>query len=449
MSERDELLAAAAEVSAESGAALLERPLGEYDDPAVVLADLLAGTGPDGVVVAVTNDADASALVSLLRSDPLQAADATRGRPVGQATAFKLLLEAGFSPDLVRVVPSDLGDMDLTALLAAAAPLWEQQRIDKERAARQLSAGGYVFLCRPIEDVAEDRAVPLAGQRPVTFVACINDDLQLGSNLLASPALAPGGPHQLLTYRGMSSAAEGLNKGLSAAEHELVVFIQQDIYVPSWWPARLVRQWELADGVSGGDGPPWLAGAFGLRYREGGREHVGHVVDRDSLLREQRALPARVDGLDELVLVVPRDTSLRVEPSLGWHLYGTDLALQVHRAEGWTAVLDLPCHHNSLYHRLDESYRHSEAVLATRWPRELPIYTNTSTISEDPRDARMRALVADLEKGHRDFADRGAALLGAESEVARLNEQVVRLNDQVGKMRGRIHRLRGRSDEDA
>ena len=441
MSVREELLRAAGDVAAEVGAVPLDRPLEEYDDPTATLADLWARTPSGGAaVVAVTNGAGAAAIVSMLRADPLRpAVGSGRGcGPLGAATAYKVLLEAGFSPDIARVVPAAPADVDLEALGVAAQPLWSQQRIDPERAARQLATGGYVFVCRPIDDVAVDRAVPVAEQRPVTFVACVNDDLQLRANLLASPALAEDGPHQLLTFRDMTSAAEGLNKGLAQAAHELVVFIQQDIYVPSWWPARLVRQWDLAG--SGADGPPWLAGPFGVRYREGGREHVGHVVDRDHLLREERTLPARVDGLDELALVVPAATTLRVEPSLGWHLYGTDLALQVHREGGWTAVLDLPCHHNSLLHQLDGPYRHSEAVLATRWPRELPIATNSSIIDEDPRDARIAALLAELEKGYRDFAARGAVITEAEAEMARLHEQ-------VEKLQARVRRLRRRAGE--
>lgn len=404
-------------------ATALPRPLSAYDDPLAELRALRDSVAPGGrIVCGTTNAATGDALVQLLRSDPAQAEDYTSApaqQVHGYATAYKLLLEAGFSADIVETLPGAVDE----ALLEAAAPLLAHLRVDGARAARHLGAEAYVLVAEPVDDVAADLAVPVAEQRPVTFVACVNDDLQLAHNLLASPALGEGSPHQLLTYRGMTSAAEGLNRGLAEAEHDLVVFIQQDIYVPSWWPARLWRQWEQASA----DTAPALAGPFGVRYREGGREHVGHAIDRDALLRMPRELPARVDGLDELVLVVPRDTDLRVDPRVGWHLYGTDLAIQAHRAGGWTAVLDLPCHHNSLYSSLDESYRHSEAQLALRWPDELPIVTNTSTIEEDPRDRRVRDLEEFISGRDEEFNQTLAALDDYRAEVARLQEQVAKV----------------------
>ena len=79
-------------------------------------------------------------------------------------------------------------------------------------------------------------------------------------------------------------------------------------------------------------------------------------------------------------------------------------------------------------------------MLATRWPRELPIATNSSIIDEDPRDARIAALLAELEKGYRDYAARGAVITEAEAEMARLHEQ-------VEKLQARVRRLRRRAGE--
>lgn len=432
---------ATARVAASTGATALPHLLGSYDDPLAELRDLRASLPDDGRIACGTlNATSQDALVQLLRGDPAQPAAYTRSSPQhlhGYATAYKLLLEAGFSPDIEETLSAPTSP----DLLEAAAPLLEHLRVDAGRAAQHLGAEGYVLVASPVPDVDVDAAVGVADQRPVTFVACVNDDLQLANNLLASPVFGPGSPHQLLTYRGMTSAAEGLNKGLHEAEHDLVVFIQQDIYVPSWWPSRLWRQWELASTETA----PSLAGPFGVRYREGGREHVGHVVDRDHLLRMARELPARVDGLDELVLIVPRETDLRVEPRVGWHLYGTDLALEVHQRGGWTAVLDLPCHHNSLFHTLDESYRHSEAMLATKWPAEIPIVTNTSTIEEDPRDKRVRELEAFVAAQHEEFSSMVEALDIAQAEIDRLNGELGRSRELLENARARNRKLRRRS----
>lgn len=384
--------------AAGSDAIVLTTPLDHLLDVLGTLRSVRRALNPGGTLIcAAGNFADRDLLVQLFRSDPQQG---PRGLlpPVtrhvhGYATALKTLLEAGLSGEVVAVGGREPDETFMTA----AEPLLDLLKIDRDRAERHLGARFYVLSGRPVDDVELDEA---AGDVvPLTFAVCVNDDLQLGSNLLASPPLAEGHHHELLQYRGMSSAAEGLNQGINAARHDLVVLIQQDIYIPSWWPARLLRQWRLASEQS----TPAIAGPVGVRYREGGRTHVGHATDREWAFRQTTPLPADVDGLDELVLVVAKDVPLRFEPALGWHLYGTDFALKARAAGLRTAVLDVPCVHNSLHAVVDESYHHSEAVLATKWVRELPIFTNTSQIDDDPRDAAIQSLAADLEQLGRRF----------------------------------------------
>ena len=46
------------------------------------------------------------------------------------------------------------------------------------------------------------------------------------------------------------------------------------------------------------------------------------------MLRDGPELPAQVATLDELLLIVKRDSGLRFDPELGFHLYGADICLQ-------------------------------------------------------------------------------------------------------------------------
>ena len=50
--------------------------------------------------------------------------------------------------------------------------------------------------------------------RSLTFVACVSDQSVLESNLLASPCLAGGSPHEVVLLKNSSSAADGLNRGI-------------------------------------------------------------------------------------------------------------------------------------------------------------------------------------------------------------------------------------------
>jgi len=282
------------------------------------------------------------------------------------ASIVQLLLDAGYAPDTV----DRISDGDDEEMVTAGAPLFELLDVGAQDAERDLRTAWLLVRGQRLPDVAPADDVPL------TFVACVNDDEQLGANLLHSPCLHGGGPHELLVFRGCASAAEGLNAGIDQAKNEFVVLVHQDVYLPQGWPARMVAQWRLARQEGG---PVGIGGVFGVLDRRVPFDAIGRVVHRDRLL-SHRDLPSDVDGLDELLMVVPRDTPLRVDPALGWHLYGTDLALQAQERDMRVVVVDAPCHHNSLTGRVPSKYRDSERVLARKWQKLLPIHTNLSSI---------------------------------------------------------------------
>jgi len=355
-------------------------------DPLPLLRAARVWLKPDGVIVcSIPNIAHTSVLRQIFRGDfQYQAAgilDRTHLRFYTYATIMKMMLETGFAPSF-----SDVIELRDDAVVAAAGPLLDAFEVGESQALRHLNAYQYIVTATPLPFM--DDVVDFQDQSPISFVACVNDTDQLKSNLLASPCLGPGTPHEVLLYEGMGSAAEGLNRGLREAKNETIVFVHQDVFLPSWWPAQLALQWSKAENSGGRID---VAGAFGVRYREGGRTHVGRVIDRDRMLAMDIELPADVDGLDELLIVVKKQTPLRFEPAVGWHLYGTDLALQAHVAGLRTVVLDLPCHHNSLLKEFGGAYRYSESVLARKWPTELPIVTNSSTIDQDPLAADFSA----------------------------------------------------------
>jgi hypothetical protein len=93
------------------------------------------------------------------------------------------------------------------------------------------------------------------------------------------------------------------------------------------------------------------------------------------MLRDGPELPARVATLDELLLVVRRDSPLRFDPALGFHLYGADICLQA--AERGLAVVAIGalCHHNSRSIGLPAAFYRSAEVFAGKWSHRLPVAT--------------------------------------------------------------------------
>jgi hypothetical protein len=104
-------------------------------------------------------------------------------------------------------------------------------------------------------------------------------------------------------------------------------------------------------------------------------ERIGWVVDRGRELRDGPALPAKVATLDELLLVVRRDTPLRFDPALGFHLYGADFCLQAREAGLAVVALGALCYHNSRSLGLPEAFFKSAEYFARKWSHRLPVAT--------------------------------------------------------------------------
>jgi hypothetical protein len=354
--------------------------LGHLHDLEGVLARHRRLLSPRGCVLCSVPNVQHHALVAaLLRGDFPD----TRRRLFTSATLIRLLLDAGFAPDLVDMIrlpcPAEF--------LTAATPVLRALGLHPGRTEQYLSTARYVFRGTPLPDTAGGPSHALdGGEAPLSFVVCVSDDQSLQSNLLRSPCLGPGSPHEVLMQRGCDSAAEGLRRGLTQARHPLVVWAHQDVYLPRGWPERFRRQYRLVEEVYGGQA---IVGVYGVARRGAALLRAGRVVDRDRLLQEAAPLPAVVDTLDELLLALPRNTPLLADPRLGFHLYGADLCLQARRQRLPVVAVDALCFHNSLTAELPPAFHASAATLACKWPDELPIATSCALIGGLRRQAPL------------------------------------------------------------
>jgi hypothetical protein len=223
------------------------------------------------------------------------------------------------------------------------------------------------------------RATKVTG---ISLVVCLSQDEVLRANLLASPCLQPGSRNELIAIRHAESAAGGLSMGIARARNDLVVCVHQDVFLPSGWDRLFVNQFRMAEAEFG---PIGVAGVYGVGEAiespiDAGpwhlaAERIGWVYDRGRLLSEGPRLPVAVVTLDELLLVVRRDTPLRFDPVLGFHLYAADLCLQARERGLAVVALGAPCHHNSRRVGLPESFFPSARHFARKWAHRLPIAT--------------------------------------------------------------------------
>ena len=229
-------------------------------------------------------------------------------------------------------------------------------------------------------------------------------------NLLASPCLRPGSRHEVILWKNCPSAADGLNVGIARSQREWIACVHQDVVLSEDWDLRLAEQLREAQERFG---PIGVAGVYGVgpaRETPGSplsAERVGRVVDRGRMLRDGPELPARVATLDELLLVVPRDTPLLFDPDMGFHLNGADLCLQA--AERGLALVALAalCHHNSQSVGLPAAFFASAAVFARKWAHRLPVATPCVVID---RDGQVRVL-GNAQEGSVAYAGRSSQRL--------------------------------------
>ena len=258
-------------------------------DPEDVLRRYRHLLAPDGLVlVSVPNIQHFSIVKNLLRGDfmyqPSGLLDSTHLRFFTYMTFAKLMLDAGFLPRIEDRIRSG----EAEPLVEAAAPLLTHCRVHPDAALEPLDTFQYVVSGRKLPDTPSR-----FGSTPITFVACVNDDDQLESNLLRSPCLDPGTPHEVILMRGQTSAADGFNTALEKARHDLVVFVQQDIYLPRGWDSRFLEQLQEAERLFPTIG---VAGVFGYSFGPDGKTDLGRVLDRQTLLDMPTPLPAHADG---------------------------------------------------------------------------------------------------------------------------------------------------------
>ena len=220
-------------------------------------------------------------------------------------------------------------------------------------------------------------------------IAAVNDETLLRANLAASPALVEH-PERLTALRGQASASAAYNAGLKATTARICVFAHQDVYLPLGWDKVLADHVARLDRLD----PEWaVAGLFGVD-RAGA--HAGRVwstgLSREIGVPFDEPIP--VQSLDELVIVLNRDSGLRFDPTLpSFHLYATDI-VQIAVAAGKGAyVVDAPVVHNSVATpSLRGGYMQAYDVMRKKWRARLPILTPVTCITRSGWYVRIQDL---------------------------------------------------------
>ena len=201
-------------------------------------------------------------------------------------------------------------------------------------------------LCRARIDAANGKTAaiePLSPQlkQSVSVLICSRSPERSAQAEAMYRRLLAQVPHEIIVIGDARSLAEGYNRALRQARHDIVLLAHDDLGIQSPdFAARLLRALSRHDlvGIAGTRklvggawhfaGYPHLAGQVGMPGGNG-----GYVVTLyDVMERETKGLQA----LDGLLLATRRETALRLafdEATFdGWHLYDLDFSLRAAQA---------------------------------------------------------------------------------------------------------------------
>jgi hypothetical protein len=224
------------------------------------------------------------------------------------------------------------------------------------------------------------------------LIAAVNDRAIFESSLAASPdtRTVPVYPME-----GFTAASRAYNAGMNVSTEDMLIFVHQDVYLPPGWMDALkitVKDLTRID-------PNWaVLGVIGidLHGRLAGRAYstgIGKIVGKNL----DGPVPAQ--SLDEIVLIVRRDSGVRFDLELpGFHLYGTDICMTARAAGLKCYVIEAFCIHNSRGIRLMPSdFWNAYRYLARKWADHCPIRT-PCTILSPGLVAQMRQRWYDLRR---------------------------------------------------
>jgi len=195
---------------------------------------------------------------------------------------------------------------------------------------------------------------------------------------LASPCLRGSQVDELIIQEKYPSAARAYNDVLRRSRNDLVVLAHQDIYFPESWLSALERAVSYLEN----NDPNWgVIGCYGVgankarygRVYSAGLGIIGKAIEH----------PARVQTLDEIVLVLRKSSGLSFDDTLpGFHFYGADICLRAApRGMNNYAIPAFCVHNTQLNPTLPEEFYHCYRHFKTVWRQHLPVHTSCITVS--------------------------------------------------------------------
>ncbi len=218
----------------------------------------------------------------------------------------------------------------------------------------------------------------MSGPKGITFCVATNNPDVLAENFSSSPFLSAPNDYQVLLRSGFVSAGTAYNDAIDASSNDLIVFAHQDVYFPQEWIAQLQRALAQLNETD----PEWgVLGCWGIT--EGGKYRGFICSSTHGIHGKPFGEPARVETLDELVLILRKSSRLRFDENLThFHIYGADICLTAGQHHLNSYAIDAPCVHNTKQGAiLPEEYYLCSTYIRRKWRAALPIQTTCAQLT--------------------------------------------------------------------
>ena len=330
--------------------------------PEAVLDKLYNLSSPNAVLVCcLPNMAHLSVIERMicgdLSYDSMGLLDRTHTRFFSPSSAVKMFLDSGWLPDICDQYDAPPRNSEfLNSVIGAATALG----VPKQTALGQLSLYQMIVRCQKWDMAILKEQGPMA---PFSVIVPVNRPWQYDLNILRSPGLKEVNA-EIIPVLNASSAADAYQTGAAKAKNHWKIIAHQDVYFPAGSGLAIARH---LGNLSAKGATASAVGFAGLEERaDGSTVMAGMVIDRKRLFKYSTSDAA--SSIDEFAVALHSEAQVKIDPRLGWHMWGTDLCLQAKQnlSQYSSSVVDIPLFHNSTndYALPSEFHRSVETLFA-------------------------------------------------------------------------------------
>jgi hypothetical protein len=210
-----------------------------------------------------------------------------------------------------------------------------------------------------------------------SLISAVNNTELVNNCLLRSPDVAHA--KEVILQTGYVNAALAYNAAVDKSTSDILVFAHQDVFLPEGWFAQVQKSLHWLDDNE----PNWaVAGVWGVRW-DGRRAGNVYCTGLGRVLRRTEDLPAQVQTLDELLLIVRKSSGIRFDEDLpGYHFYGSDICLAAeHRGLKCYAISAFCIHNTNGYGMLPWQFWKCYFLMRRKWRNQLPVITPCTEIT--------------------------------------------------------------------